>query len=41
MRNAAMVYASSASPNMAAREGHPRRHVPAARNLAATTDDES
>jgi hypothetical protein len=41
MRNAAMVYASSASPNMVAREGHPGRHVPAARNLAATTDDES
>jgi hypothetical protein len=41
MRNAAMAYASSAGPNVAAREGHPGRHVPAARNLAATTDDES
>jgi hypothetical protein len=41
MRNAAMAYASSASPNMAAREGHPGRYLPAARNLAATTDDES
>jgi hypothetical protein len=41
MRNAAMAYASSAGPNVAAREGRPGRHVPAARNLAATTDDES
>jgi hypothetical protein len=41
MRNAAMAYASSASPHVAAREGHHGRHVPAARNLAATTDDES
>jgi hypothetical protein len=41
MRNTAMAYASSASPNMAARKGHPGRHFPAARNLAATTDDES
>jgi hypothetical protein len=36
-----MAYASFASPNMVARESHPGRHVPAARNLAATTDDES
>jgi hypothetical protein len=41
MRNTAMVCASSASPNVAAREGQPGRHVPAARNLTATTDDES
>jgi hypothetical protein len=41
MRNTTMAYASSASPNVAVREGHPGRHVPAARNLAATTDDES
>jgi hypothetical protein len=41
MRNAAMACASSASPNVTAREGHPGRHVPAARNLTATTDDES
>jgi hypothetical protein len=41
MHNAAMVYASSASPNMVACEGHPGHHVPAARNLAATSDDES
>jgi hypothetical protein len=41
MRNAAMAYASSAGPNVAACEGHPGRHVPAARNLATTTDDES
>jgi hypothetical protein len=41
MRNAAMAYASSAGPNVAAREGHPGRHVPAARNFAATTDDEA
>jgi hypothetical protein len=41
MRNAAMAYTSSAGPNVAVREGHPGRHVPAARNLAATTDDES
>jgi hypothetical protein len=40
MRNAAMPYASSASLNVAAREGHPGRHVPAARNLVATTNDE-
>jgi hypothetical protein len=36
-----MAYASSASPNMAVREGHPGHHLLAARNLAATTDDES
>jgi hypothetical protein len=41
MRNAAMEYASSASPDMVAREGHTSLHVLAARNLAATTDDES
>jgi hypothetical protein len=41
MRNAAMAYASSANPNMVAHEGHSGRHVPAARDLAATTDDES
>jgi hypothetical protein len=41
MRNAAMAYASSASPDVAAREGHLYRHLQAARNLTATTDDES
>jgi hypothetical protein len=41
MRNAAMAYASSTNPDVAAREGHPGRHLPAARNLTATTDDES
>jgi hypothetical protein len=41
MRNAAMAYASFANPNMAARQGRPGRHVPAARNLAATIDGES
>jgi hypothetical protein len=41
MCNAAMAYASSASRNVAAREGHHGRHVPAARNLAATTDTKS
>jgi hypothetical protein len=41
MRNAAMAYASSASPDMVAREGHPGCHVLAARNLTAATDDES
>jgi hypothetical protein len=41
MRNAVMVYASSASTDVAARGGHPSRHVPAARNLTATTEDES
>jgi hypothetical protein len=41
MRNAAMACASSASPNVAAREGHPDRHVPAAGYLTATIDDES
>jgi hypothetical protein len=40
MRNAAMVYASSASTDVAAREGHPGRHLLAAKNLTATTDDE-
>jgi hypothetical protein len=41
MCNAAMEYASSASTDVAAREGHPGRHLLAARNLTATTDDES
>jgi hypothetical protein len=41
MRNAAMAYASSASTDEAAYGGRPSRHVPAARNLTATTDDES
>jgi hypothetical protein len=41
MCNAAMVYTSSASPNVAVREGNPGRHAAATRNLAATTDDES
>jgi hypothetical protein len=41
MRNAAMAYASSASTDVAARGGRPSRHVPAARNLTAITNDES
>jgi hypothetical protein len=41
MRNAAMAYASSASTDVAAHGGCPSRHVPAARNLTATTNDES
>jgi hypothetical protein len=41
MRNAAMAYASSANPDAAAHEGHPGRHLPTARNLTATTYDES
>jgi hypothetical protein len=41
MRNAAMAYASSASTDVAAREGHPDRHLPVAGNLTATTNDES
>jgi hypothetical protein len=41
MCNTVMVYAASASPNVAVREGHPGRHVPMARNLAGITDDES
>jgi hypothetical protein len=41
MRNAAMAYATSASPNMAARKGHSSRHVLSARDLVATADDES
>jgi hypothetical protein len=36
-----MVHVSSASGNVAAHEGRPGRHAPAAGNLAATTDDES
>jgi hypothetical protein len=36
-----MAHASSASADVAAREGRPGRHAPAAGNLAATTDDES
>jgi hypothetical protein len=41
MCNASMAYASSASTDVAAREGRPGRHLPAARNLTATTNDES
>jgi hypothetical protein len=41
LRGAAMAHASSASADVAAREGHPGRHVPVAGNLTATTDDES
>jgi hypothetical protein len=41
MRNTAMAYASSASTDVAARGGRPSRHVPAARILTATTNDES
>jgi hypothetical protein len=36
-----MAHASSASTDVAAREGRPGRHVSAAGNLTATTDDES
>jgi hypothetical protein len=36
-----MEHASSASADVAAREGRLDRHAPAAGNLAATTDDES
>jgi hypothetical protein len=36
-----MAHASSACANVAAREGRPGRHTPAAGNLATTTDDES
>jgi hypothetical protein len=41
MRNAAKAYASSASTNVAVREGRPDRHFLAAGNLTATTNDES
>jgi hypothetical protein len=41
MRTVAMAYASSASIDVAARRGRPSRHVPAAGNLTATTNDES
>jgi hypothetical protein len=41
MRNAAMAYASSASTDVAARGDRPSRHVSAATNLTATTNDES
>jgi hypothetical protein len=41
MRNTAMAYASSASTDVAVRGGRPSRHVPMARNLTATTKDES
>jgi hypothetical protein len=41
MLNATMAYASSANTDVAACEGHPGRHLLAARNLIATTNDES
>jgi hypothetical protein len=41
MRNAVMAYASSGSTDVAACEGHPGRHLLAARSLTATTNDES
>jgi hypothetical protein len=41
MRNAAMGYASSTSTDVVAREDRPGRHFLAARNLTATTNDES
>jgi hypothetical protein len=41
MCNAAMAYTASASPDVAACEGHPGRDLLVARNLTATTDDES
>jgi hypothetical protein len=36
-----MAHASSTSTDVAAHMSRPSRHIPAARNLAATTDDES
>jgi hypothetical protein len=36
-----MAHASSASADVAARRGRPSRHVSVARNLSATTNDES
>jgi hypothetical protein len=41
MRNAAMAYASSSSTDVAVHGGRPSRHVPAAGNLTATTNDDS
>jgi hypothetical protein len=41
MRNAAMAYTSSASTDVAAYEDLPGHHLLAARNLIATTNDES
>jgi hypothetical protein len=41
MHNAAMAYTSTASTDVATRGGPPSRHVPAARNLTATTNNES
>jgi hypothetical protein len=41
MRNATMAYASSASTDVAAYEDLPGHHLLAARNLIATTNDES
>jgi hypothetical protein len=41
MRNATKAYASSDSTDVAVREGRPDRHFLAARNLTATTNEES
>jgi hypothetical protein len=41
MRNAAVVYVSSASTDVAVRGGRPGHHILAARNLTATTSDDS
>jgi hypothetical protein len=41
LRGGTVVHASSARTDVAARESHPGRHILAARNLSATTDDES
>jgi hypothetical protein len=41
MRSAALAYVLSASTDVATCEGHPGRHLLAARNLTATTNDES
>jgi hypothetical protein len=41
MRNAAMAYASSTSTDVVARDDRSGRHPLAARNLTATTNDES
>jgi hypothetical protein len=41
MRNTAMAYASSVSTDVAGYEGRPGRHLLAARNLTATTNNDS
>jgi hypothetical protein len=41
MRNAAMAFASFSSTDVAVHGGRPSRHIPAAGNLTATTNDNS